>query len=107
MRFFCCINTILMQCLKISSLCAFAAKLGKVSVNLAFIPGFKPHAHKLFIIDTALILLKYMLDGLLVPDSTIFPVITLSALTRFITYIDQFLNYVLLLELRFISKIYM
>ena len=94
MRFFCCINTILMQCLKISSLCAFAAKLGKGSVNLAFIPGFKPHAHKV------------MLDGLLFPDSIIFPIISLSALTRFIRYIFRFLSYVLLLELRSISKIY-
>ena len=95
MRFFCCMNTILMQCLNISSLCPFAAKLGKCSVTLAFIPGFKPHAHKV------------MLDELLFPDSIIFPIISLSALTRFIRYIYQFLSYVLLLELRSISKIYM
>ena len=81
--------------------------MGKGSVNLAFIPGFRPHAHKLLIMDTVLILLKYMLDGLLVPDSIIFPVISLSTLPRFIRYIYQFLNYILLLELRFISKICM
>jgi hypothetical protein len=37
-----------------------------------------------FIIDTALILLKHMFDGLLVPDSIIFPVISLSALTALV-----------------------
>ena len=49
MWFFWRINTILMQCLKIYSLCVFCAKLGKVSVNLTFIPVFKPHTHKLYI----------------------------------------------------------
>ena len=39
-----------MQCLGIKSLCVFGAKLGKDSVDLAFIPDFKPHAHKLYIL---------------------------------------------------------
>ena len=37
MRFFSRINTILMQCLKICSLCVFDTKLGKGLVNLIFI----------------------------------------------------------------------
>ena len=39
-----------MQCLKIKSLCVFGAKLWKSSVNLTFIPVFKPHTHKLYIL---------------------------------------------------------
>jgi len=33
-----------MQCHKIYGLCAFGAKLGKDSVNLAFIPVVKTHS---------------------------------------------------------------
>ena len=50
MWFFCMINTILMQCLKIKSLCAFGAKLGKSWMDLAVIPVIKPHTHKLYIL---------------------------------------------------------
>ena len=39
-----------MQCLKIQSLCVFGTKLGKGLMNLVFIPVFKPHAHKLYIL---------------------------------------------------------
>jgi len=56
-------------------------------MNLAFIPGFKPKNNKLYIIDTALVLFINMLVGLLVLDIIILPVVSVSALTRFIRYI--------------------
>jgi hypothetical protein len=57
MWFFCRINAILMQYLKILSLFVSCAKLGNGSVNLVFTPVFKPYRHKRFIFyDTALIL---------------------------------------------------
>ena len=38
-----------MHSLKIYTvLCVFSAKLGKGSVNFAFVPGLKPHTHKLY-----------------------------------------------------------
>ena len=39
-----------MQCFKIKCLCVFGAKLWKSSVNLTYIPVFKPHTHKLYIL---------------------------------------------------------
>ena len=48
--FFCRINTILMQCLKIDFYVCSAQNLGKARVNLTFIPVFKPSTHKLYIL---------------------------------------------------------
>jgi hypothetical protein len=39
-----------MQCPKIQNVCVFGTLLEKSSVNLVFIPVFKPHAHKLYIL---------------------------------------------------------
>jgi len=43
-------NTLLMQCFKIDSLCVFGSKLGKGWANLAFLPIFKHLIHKLHIL---------------------------------------------------------
>ena len=49
-----------MQCLKIKRLCVFCTILWKGSMNLAFIPVFKPHAHNLYILRNILPLISNM-----------------------------------------------
>ena len=56
-------------------------------MTLDFIPGFKLHTHKQYITDTVIILFINILGGLLVPDSIIFQVVSISALIGFIRYI--------------------